>query len=53
VKGIRPKVGHTIVGATNIYALVNEGHQVMVVGEVPEATVMQFANAVVFKSKTK
>jgi sigma-E factor negative regulatory protein RseB len=52
-KGMRPKVGHTIVGATNIYALVNEGHQVMVVGEVPEATVMQFANAVSFKSKTK
>lgn len=53
VKGMRPRVGHTIVGATNIYALVNEGHQVMVVGEVPEATVMQFANAVSFKSKTK
>jgi len=53
VKGTRPRVGHTIVGATNIYALVNEGHQVMVVGEVPEATVMQFANAVSFKSKIK
>lgn len=53
VKGTPPRVGHTLVGATNIYALVNEGHQVMVVGEVPEATVMQFANAVSFKSKTK
>lgn len=53
VKGVRPRVGHTIVGATNIYALVSEGHQVMVVGEVPEATVTQFANAVSFKSKAK
>ena len=52
-KGARPRVGHTVVGATNIYALVNEGHQVIVVGEVPEATVMQFANAVNFKSKVK
>lgn len=53
VKGVRPKVGHTMVGATNFYALVNQGHQVMVVGEVPEATVTQFANAVSFKAKNK
>ena len=52
-KGVRPKVGHTIVGATNFYASVNEGHQVMVVGEVPEAAVTQFANAVSFKGKNK
>lgn len=51
VKGARPKVGHTAVGATNFYALVHDGHQVMVVGEVPEAAVTQFANAVSFKSK--
>jgi sigma-E factor negative regulatory protein RseB len=50
-KGARPKVGHTTVGATNFYALVHDGHQVMVVGEVPEAAVTQFANAVSFKSK--
>ena len=50
-KGVRPKVGHTAVGATNFYALVNEGHQVMVIGEVPEAAVTQFANAVDFKHK--
>lgn len=50
-KGVRPKVGHTTVGATNFYALVNEGHQVMVIGEVPEAAVTQFANAVDFKHK--
>jgi len=39
------------VGATNLFALVNEGHQVMVIGEVPEAAVTQFANAVSFKIK--
>ena len=50
-KGERPKVGHTVVGATNLFALVNEGHQVMVIGEVPEAAVTQFANAVSFKFK--
>jgi sigma-E factor negative regulatory protein RseB len=50
-KGVRPKVGHTVVGATNFFALVNEGHQVMVIGEVPEAAVTQFANAVSFKNK--
>ncbi len=50
-KGVRPKVGHTIVGATNFFALVHEGHQVMVIGEVPEAAVTQFGNAVSFKVK--
>ena len=50
-KGVRPKVGHTAVGATHFYALVSEGHQVMVVGEVPEIAVTQFANAVSFRSK--
>ncbi len=50
-KGARPKVGHTVVGATNFFALVNEGHQVMVIGEVPEAAVTQFAKAVSFKLK--
>ncbi len=50
-KGARSKVGHTAVGATNFYALVHDGHQVMVVGEVPEAAVTQFANAVTFKNK--
>ncbi len=50
-KGVIPKIGHTVVGATNFFALVNEGHQVMVIGEVPEAAVTQFANAVSFKNK--
>jgi sigma-E factor negative regulatory protein RseB len=48
-KGIRPKTGHTAVGATNFYASVTNGHQIMVVGEVPEGTAAQIANAVSFK----
>lgn len=50
-KGTKSKVGHTLVGATNFYASVNEGHQVMVIGEAPEAAVTQFANSVNFKNK--
>jgi sigma-E factor negative regulatory protein RseB len=52
-KGARPKVGHTMMGATHFYALVNDAHQVIAVGEVPEATVSHFANAVTFKNKPK
>jgi len=48
-KGVIQKVGHTAMGATNFYANVNNGHQVVVVGEVPEATVSQIAGAVTFK----
>ena len=51
VKGIRPKVGHAVVGATHFYGLVADNHQIMVVGEVPENAVMQFANTVNFKNK--
>lgn len=47
--GVAPRMGHTTMGATNFYAAVNEGHQITVVGEVPAATVAQFANAVSFK----
>jgi sigma-E factor negative regulatory protein RseB len=36
-------------GATNFYANVTDGYQIMVVGEVPEETVTQIANAVSFK----
>jgi len=49
VKGTRPKVGQTTVGPTNFYANVNHGHQIVVVGEVPQATVAQIANSVHFK----
>ena len=48
-KGVRPKTGHTAAGATNFYANVTNGYQIMVVGEVPEGTVAQIANAVSFK----
>jgi sigma-E factor negative regulatory protein RseB len=48
-KGVTAKSGHSAMGATNLYALANEGYQVVVVGEVPEATVTQFASAVNFK----
>jgi sigma-E factor negative regulatory protein RseB len=52
-KGSKSKAGakpiHSIVGNTSFYAYVTDGHQVTVVGEVPEAAVAQIANAVVFK----
>ncbi|MEO8418590.1 MAG: MucB/RseB C-terminal domain-containing protein [Methylophilaceae bacterium] len=48
-KGMRPKTGHTTMGATNFYAAIVDGHQIMVVGEVPETTVSQIASAVSFK----
>jgi sigma-E factor negative regulatory protein RseB len=41
-----------LIGSTNICANVIEGYQVTVVGEVPEATVMQIAKAVSFKKQT-
>lgn len=48
-QGSRPKMGHTSTGSTSFYANVYEGHQIIAVGEVPEATVAQFANSVSFK----
>ena len=51
-KGMRPKTGHMLIGSTNICANVISGYQVTVVGEVPEATVMQIARAVSFKKQT-
>jgi sigma-E factor negative regulatory protein RseB len=48
-KGKRPKKGHMPMGSTNLYAEVIEGHQVIVVGEVPAATVQSLAKAVSFK----
>lgn len=52
VKGKRPKIGHHLIGSTNICASVVDGYQVMVVGEVPLATVQQIARAVSFKKQT-
>jgi sigma-E factor negative regulatory protein RseB len=51
-KGMRPKMGHMQVGSTNMCANVIDGHQVTVVGEVPEATVMQISKAVSLKKQT-
>lgn len=44
-----PKIGYMTQGATNIYANVQDGHQVIVVGAVPQATVKKIAEAVSFK----
>ncbi len=48
-KNIKPRVGHRLVGGTSFYSSVSDGYQLTVVGEVPEITVAQIANAVVFK----
>jgi sigma-E factor negative regulatory protein RseB len=48
-KGVQPKLGLVAQGGTNVYANAVDGHQIIVVGEVPEATVRQIANAVSFK----
>jgi sigma-E factor negative regulatory protein RseB len=44
-----PKNVLTTTGNTSFYANVNNGHLVTVMGDVPEATVVQIANSVVFK----
>ena len=51
-KGMRPKMGHMLIGSTNICASVTDAYQITVVGEVPEATVVQIAKAVTFKKQT-
>ncbi len=48
-KGIKHRIGNKIVGNTSFYANVTNGYQIIVVGEVPAATVAKIANAVVFK----
>lgn len=50
-KGQRPKKGHMLMGSTNMCANVVDGHQIIVVGEVPEKTVESIAKAVSFKIK--
>ena len=52
LKGMRPKMGHKLVGSTNICANVIDGYQIIVVGEVPLATVQQISKAVSFKKQT-
>ncbi|MDP2152501.1 MAG: MucB/RseB C-terminal domain-containing protein [Methylotenera sp.] len=46
-KSDKTKVALVRTGSTSFYAAVNHGHLVTAVGEVPEATVVQIANAVV------
>ncbi len=48
-RGVKAKAVLSSMGNTSFYANVNSGHLVTVVGEVPEATIVQIANAVVFK----
>lgn len=48
-KNNKPRTGQKLVGGTSFYSRVSDGYQITVVGEVPEATVEQMANAVVFK----
>lgn len=48
LNGIKPRVGHSTVGNTSFYSNVAGYLQITVLGEVPEVTVAQIANAVVF-----
>jgi len=52
LKGMRPKMGHKVVGSTNICANVVDGYQVVVVGEVPKETVSMISKAISFNSQT-
>jgi sigma-E factor negative regulatory protein RseB len=42
-------VGSFSQGATNVMVSVHDGHQVVVVGEVPQVTVTQISNGVTFR----
>jgi sigma-E factor negative regulatory protein RseB len=46
--GVIPRAGGLSQGATNIQVSVHDGHQIVVMGEVPAITVTQFSNAVSF-----
>ncbi|MDR2219710.1 MAG: MucB/RseB C-terminal domain-containing protein [Methylobacillus sp.] len=48
-KNVEPKQGLVTQGGTSVYALVVDGYQEIVVGEVPEATVRLIADAITFK----
>lgn len=48
-KSTPPKQGLATQGGVNVYASTVDGYQIIVVGEVPEATVKQIAGAVSFK----
>ncbi len=48
VNGVNPRIGHSTVGNTSFYSNVAGYLQITALGEVPEETVAQIANAVVF-----
>lgn len=48
VNGVKPRTGHSVVGNTSYYSSVAGYLQITVLGEVPETTVAQIANSVVF-----
>lgn len=48
-RGVLPMVGSFSQGATNVLVSVHDGHQVVVVGEVPSVTVTQISNGVTFR----
>lgn len=50
-KNAAPKLGEATQGPTNVYASVMDGHQIIVVGEVPQITVRKIAEAVSFNKK--
>lgn len=50
-EGKRPKKGHMKMGSTNVCANVIEGHQVIVVGEVPVKTVQKISRAISFRKQ--
>lgn len=45
-KDMRPRKGHSAMGATHFYADVVDGHQIIAVGEVPAATVVHMVQTV-------
>ena len=45
-KGQKSRVGETQVGSSHVYARVMNGNQIMVVGEVPQATIQKISNAI-------
>ncbi|WP_414691691.1 MucB/RseB C-terminal domain-containing protein [Novimethylophilus sp.] len=47
--GVLPMVGSFSQGATNVLVSVHDGHQIVVVGEVPPVTVTQISNGVTFR----
>jgi sigma-E factor negative regulatory protein RseB len=49
VPGMAPKIGGLSQGATNIQVSVHEGHQILVLGEVPAVTITQFTNSISFR----